>query len=140
MSTHELTGMEALMGFLGWLTSRSEPITFSATHNATLAIELLEKFTAVNNVGGLGPDWPNFTHPEGVTTTNKQHETFKEELTRLINRHSLEGGSNTPDFLLADYLTLCLCVFDQTLAKREAWYGRGVTGTPMEALEPPKQV
>jgi hypothetical protein len=52
-------------------------------------------------------------------------EGFKEDLTALINKYSLENGSNTPDFLLADYLLQCLAVFDVTIAHREAWYGRG---------------
>lgn len=49
---------------------------------------------------------------------------FRKELETLINRHSRENGSNTPDFILAEYLEGCLQVFDETLAKREIWYGR----------------
>ena len=50
--------------------------------------------------------------------------TFLEELTALINKHSRENGSNTPDFLLAEYLVKCLEVFETTTMKRENWYGR----------------
>ena len=38
---------------------------------------------------------------------------FRAELTTLINRFSLENGSNTNDFILADYLTDCLAAFDR---------------------------
>lgn len=55
-----------------------------------------------------------------------ESESFKSALTRLLNRYNLEGGSDTPDFLLADYLIQCLAVFDVTMAHREAWYGRQV--------------
>ena len=52
-------------------------------------------------------------------------ENFKKELETLINKHSLENGSNTPDYLLAEYLEMCLESFNKTLQRREAWYGRG---------------
>jgi len=50
--------------------------------------------------------------------------TFKRELERLINKHSMENGSNTPDFILADYLVECLQSFDKILQVRERWYGK----------------
>lgn len=49
--------------------------------------------------------------------------TFLEELTALINKHSLENGSNTPDFILADYLIHCLAVFNGAVKERSRWYG-----------------
>ena len=62
--------------------------------------------------------------------------TFDKELERLINKHSMEHGSNTPDFLLAEYLWSCLVVFNVAVVKREEWYGRSVmppTTVPPEA-------
>ncbi len=47
---------------------------------------------------------------------------FRFELERLINRCSMENGSNTPDFILAGYLVRCLEAFDFAMAKRTAWY------------------
>lgn len=49
---------------------------------------------------------------------------FKRELEALINRHSMENGSNTPDFILAQYLLGCLEGFNAAVNAREAWYGR----------------
>lgn len=49
---------------------------------------------------------------------------FLAELTALINRHSAENGSNTPDFLLAEFLACQLRVWDQFVTRREQWYGR----------------
>ena len=49
--------------------------------------------------------------------------TFLEELTALINKHSLENGSNTPDYILADYLNHCLAIFNGTVKERSRWYG-----------------
>lgn len=51
-------------------------------------------------------------------------EEFKKELERVINRFSMENESNTPDFILADYLVGCLDAYDATVNAREKWYGR----------------
>jgi hypothetical protein len=40
----------------------------------------------------------------------EKEEKFRDELEELINRHSMENGSNTPDFVLAEYLVKCLIV------------------------------
>jgi len=52
--------------------------------------------------------------------------TFRKELIELINRHSKENGSDTPDFILADYLIECLKNFNKTMKLRESWYGRDI--------------
>lgn len=59
--------------------------------------------------------------------------TFKSELESLLNRYSMENGSNTPDYILADYLNHCLAVFDATVRERERWYGR----TPKSSNQSP---
>jgi len=53
--------------------------------------------------------------------TIKENE-FKKGLTKLINILSLEDNSNTPDFLLADYLFHCLILFNVTTCKRDDWH------------------
>jgi len=59
--------------------------------------------------------------------------SFVEELRNLINRHSMENGSNTPDFLLAAFLRSCLEAFNEGIAARDGWYGlHPVPGTPHE--------
>ncbi len=54
----------------------------------------------------------------------KKEESFIEELTSLINRHSMEGASNTPDYILAQYMNSCLLAFDTAVQQRETWHGR----------------
>jgi len=51
-----------------------------------------------------------------------EEDSFKLSLARLINQHSLENGSDTPDFILADYLCQCLAVFNVTTKERKRWY------------------
>ena len=50
---------------------------------------------------------------------------FELRLEELINQHSMENGSDTPDFILAAYLNECLLNFDAAVKRREEWYGRG---------------
>lgn len=57
---------------------------------------------------------------------------LQDEIRSVINRYSAENGSNTPDFILAEYLLDCLKIFNKTVTQREAWYGR----IP-EPVEPP---
>lgn len=54
--------------------------------------------------------------------TDVKQKSFQEELCSLINYHSRENGSDTPDFLLAEYLNDCLAVFDRVTRKRTEWY------------------
>lgn len=51
---------------------------------------------------------------------------FARELTALINKHSIEKFSNTPDWVLSEYIMGCLRVFSDTTKLREAWYGRDI--------------
>lgn len=51
-------------------------------------------------------------------------DEFRKELEILINKCSKELGSNTPDYILAEYLITCLTAFDKTTNQREQWYGR----------------
>ncbi len=49
---------------------------------------------------------------------------FENELRDLINCHSKENDSNTPDYILAKYLGRCLDSFTIAIRERENWYGR----------------
>lgn len=44
---------------------------------------------------------------------------FEKELRDLINTHSLENESNTPDFILATYMLDCLDAFNTATNKRD---------------------
>lgn len=52
---------------------------------------------------------------------------FRGALENLLNQHSMENGSNTPDFVLATYLRNCLDAFDWAVNQRDLWYGRPET-------------
>lgn len=57
-----------------------------------------------------------------------RNQEFEEELCTLINKYSKENGSDTPDWILTEYLINCLDVFDMTVNQRETWYGRTCGG------------
>ena len=54
---------------------------------------------------------------------DKKIENFKRDLAKLINIYSLEAVSNTPDFIIAEYLTNTLLEFDKLMQSRDNWYG-----------------
>ncbi len=64
--------------------------------------------------------------PPSATPPLPHQATFEKDLSRLINHYSQENGSDTPDFILAEYLKGCLRNFNITLQAREKWYGREI--------------
>lgn len=83
--------------------------------------------------------------PEGHTYL---YTEFEVELTRLINRHSADNDSGTPDYILANYLVDCLKGFNKVVKRRAEWRGehtelpalhdiqRGVRTVPMVVTSP----
>ena len=63
---------------------------------------------------------------QGITASEfaARETAFKRDLQALLNRHSRENESNTPDFVLAQYLQDCLRAFDSAVRFRGHWYGR----------------
>lgn len=53
-------------------------------------------------------------------------EKLRTRIEAAINSVSAESGSNTPDFILAEYLTDCLQAFDKASRAREKWYGKAL--------------
>lgn len=49
---------------------------------------------------------------------------FEMEIARVINKHSKENESNTPDFILAAFVRDCLTAFAKTSRDREKWFGK----------------
>jgi hypothetical protein len=50
--------------------------------------------------------------------------SFQKALESLLNRYCKDNASNTPDFLLAEYMLNVLDAFTTLNNKRERWYGR----------------
>lgn len=60
-------------------------------------------------------------------------DNFVKELQHLINKHSQENRSDTPDFILAKYIQMCLEAFAVVVRERDAWWGK----TPAKTALPP---
>lgn len=63
---------------------------------------------------------------EPLQETRPPLTEFEKELSRLINRYSMENLSGTPDYILAEYLNACLAASTHLIRAREQWYGRKV--------------
>lgn len=50
-------------------------------------------------------------------------ESFETALKTLINSYSKENESDTPDFILAQYLAMCLYAYNETVKARDKWFG-----------------
>jgi hypothetical protein len=50
--------------------------------------------------------------------------TLRGDLERLLNSHSAESNSNTPDFILAEFLMRSLEVWDCCVKERDKYFGR----------------
>lgn len=59
-----------------------------------------------------------------MEATKDKLEIFEEELCKLINSLSIENYSDTPDFILAKYLTHCLRCFNTATIERNNWYDK----------------
>lgn len=81
-----------------------------------------ELSTAVDDLNGKLTQVSNW-----LAGSVPEHHRMRDELAEIINRHSAENGSDTPDFILAEYLTGCLAMYDRALAAREHWYERKLT-------------
>jgi len=49
-------------------------------------------------------------------------KTFEQELQALLNRYSKENDSDTPDFVLAEYIRDCLLAFNKAVNTRTGYY------------------
>lgn len=67
----------------------------------------------------------------------QEKDEFEKELESLINRHCMENPSNTPDFILAQYMRGCLEAFNTAVQQRETWYGRDARPGRIEGLDSP---
>jgi len=50
--------------------------------------------------------------------------SFETGLKDLINTHSIENESDTPDFILARYMRACLDTFNVATKDRDSWLNK----------------
>jgi hypothetical protein len=68
-------------------------------------------------------------HEPGTPEPGNYIETgFAGELRALLNRHSVENRSDTPDFILASFLQNVLIDWEHAVRARDKWYGEDRRG------------
>lgn len=48
--------------------------------------------------------------------------SLENKISNLLNMYNQESLSNTPDFILAEYLISCLNAFNYATKERDKWY------------------
>jgi len=59
--------------------------------------------------------------PEAPAEEQELPIEFEKKLSDLINEYSLEGGSDTPDFILAGYMNDCLQAYNNAAKRKANW-------------------
>lgn len=55
-----------------------------------------------------------------------EDEQIKQEIAAVLNKHSRENASNTPNFILADVMWKALLAYEEASRRREQWYFKGL--------------
>lgn len=64
-SVPEFIASEAVFGFVSWLTTRAESVTFGAGHDSAPAAELVQRFLEANRLAEPRPGWEQaLQHPQ----------------------------------------------------------------------------
>jgi hypothetical protein len=58
--------------------------------------------------------------------------TFQTELQALLHKYNKENISNTPDYLLADYIQQCLNALNNTINRRDGMMGMNISASKIE--------
>ena len=53
-----------------------------------------------------------------------ERDRFRSDLISLINSHSLENRTDTPDFILADFLMGCLESYESAIENCYDWHNK----------------
>ena len=113
--------------FYGQIATIATATPSHAFHSEDSPDEIVAKGHALlDKIGNPAPDGFIATLSETEDSPEEKPERyskFQKELESLINRYSMENHSDTPDFILAQFLTEQLKVFDQIVARRDKWYG-----------------
>lgn len=69
------------------------------------------------------PDHARIREEDALRREQRRQVDLRSDLRSVLNRHSAENGSDTPDGVLAGYLLDCLAAFDRATLARSSWYG-----------------
>lgn len=121
----------ALYDFLGYITTLDPPMAIGQGEQPHQLIKRLEEWATKRNLDLGSADvhrWHNrLSEPDNPEAQAVFDSTFCKNLAQVLNTHSIENGSNTPDFILAHVVAMVLHAWNTGVMRREAWYGRPFT-------------
>lgn len=68
-----------------------------------------------------------------MTDTTVAPDSLLSEIAAVLNSHSRENQSNTPDFILARVMVDALAAFERASTHRETWFGQALSINPGDA-------
>lgn len=77
----------------------------------------------------------SFPEIDGDPVPEGEGNEFRSDLKHLLNRHSMENVSGTPDFILADFLQGVLHMYEDAVQKRGNWRHETVEFEPWKTLQ-----
>jgi len=101
-------------------TPESVPTTLSDT--VTQILESVERIAGCTRPEEM-LNWLEAWEMTRREAAQKGPTTLVQDIAAAINKHSAENGSNTPDWVLANYLVGCLEAFDSAVTARKKWRG-----------------
>lgn len=63
-----------------------------------------------------------FNYKNKFSKSDEDIELFKKDLAFVINKHSMENFSDTPDYILASYLYEALVAYNKATINRSKFY------------------
>jgi len=97
----------------------------SVMHAPEQIVNLLRdpEFRASEGFRSLSEVIPSAGDGSVPSVTEEVDVPFSKALAALINKYSIESKSNTPDFILAQFLTETLDAYAKATYERDRWYG-----------------
>ena len=62
-------------------------------------------------------------------------EEIEKEITEIFNKHGLDTITDTPDYILADYVMTSLYAYLKAKGNTEKWFGKKITINGVEELK-----
>ena len=104
--------------------TNEKPLTFSDVPDVEPTYEGIKRESAAKYIEAGKKSLAFDVEDVGCQAQKDPAPSFQKALESLLNRYCKDNASNTPDFLLAEYMLNVLDAFTTLNNKRERWYGR----------------
>jgi len=98
------------------------PVEINIQHGEVVCCELDRDHDGPHKEGIFWYEGTGLDDIKGVPEPDGAYSDLTMELTQLLNRHSAENASGTPDFILSKFLINSLKSFNEAVVRREEWH------------------